>query len=439
MEQIRASQESGRRFLRYVFHEIRVPLNSLVLGIEVLKKEAEAVEADKSCAEVLEVMEESTTSMSTILNDVLSFQKIEEGRFDLELAPFSLESVLFKAVASFKTSVTSKKLKTLVHYDSTIPVKVIGDKTRIKQVLQNLISNSIKFSKEGSELIVTAKRNPSSNFIKCDEGERETNITVSVTDFGIGISPEDKARLFQPYVQIRPGDLQEGRGSGLGLSICRQIIQAHGGEIDVISSVGAGSTFFFKIPFKIPRASVCKIEGFSPQRSMSTPEEKLDSETFQRKLSRDEIAESPPKHRRCASESPKHCSNSVAPSMNALSGRVLVVDDVRSNRKLLQVAMEKLNFSTQAAADGVEALEKISTGQFDLILLDNVMPRMTGVELCKKLRASGNNVLVLGITGNALQDDIEEFKSAGANQVLTKPVQISKLKEVLESFNLFIP
>eukprot|EP00475_Leptophrys_vorax_P015871 TRINITY_DN2224_c0_g1_i3.p1 TRINITY_DN2224_c0_g1~~TRINITY_DN2224_c0_g1_i3.p1 ORF type:complete len:376 (-),score=64.69 TRINITY_DN2224_c0_g1_i3:83-1210(-) len=372
-------------------------------------------------------MEESTSTMSTVLNDVLSFQRLEEGKLDMDMTPFNIHDLLRRSMLSVEASLRARDISLTLKHDHDIPQLLLGDKTRLKQVIQNLLSNSIKFSSEGSIITVESKR------ISEDYDDKKSanvvTVEVSIRDQGIGISPSDQVKLFQPYVQIRPGDLQDGRGSGLGLSICKQIIEAHQGEIAVHSELGNGSVFSFRIPFH------CSGET-SPSRGSSSDASIPPSSPTSSGSSYNSSADDGSSSISAVSSPKGNLANfsTFDGDESPPSPHILVVDDVRSNRRMMEVALEKLNFKVDTAADGLEAWEKCKNGiDYHLILLDNVMPRMTGLEFSRKIRSIGSRVPIIGITGNALDEDISEFLQAGASRVLTKPVQIAQLLEAVES------
>eukprot|EP00475_Leptophrys_vorax_P040474 TRINITY_DN7505_c0_g1_i2.p1 TRINITY_DN7505_c0_g1~~TRINITY_DN7505_c0_g1_i2.p1 ORF type:complete len:454 (-),score=93.00 TRINITY_DN7505_c0_g1_i2:13-1302(-) len=419
--------------------------------------------------------------MSTILNEVLSFQKIEEGKFEMDMKPFNLYKAMKRAASSFKAPLELKRMQIFFDWDHSIFPEVIGDSSRIRQVLQNLISNSIKFSPEMSTISLKARLHST------DDGSSPNQnicfVRISVIDQGVGISQDDIAKLFQPYIQIRPGDLQDGRGSGLGLSICKEIVQAHGGDIGVNSTPGKGAEFYVQIPFKrssTPGKTSLPAGDDSPrQRRPGLRLSALDTRTDSQSIESDsgsasaqaeaqsdskQLLPSPESDDLLVQHSPTSMSSftsstsatssgetgnphtlrfsspklrrstSVDSSNEAIlrrmpnGGKVLVVDDVRANRRLLEVALEKLGCKVETASDGVEGLEKIMQSKFDLVFLDNVMPRMSGVDCAKKIRALKLDVKLVGVTGNALAEDIQEFKDAGVNTVLLKPVRIDTLR-----------
>ena len=241
IEEKRAN-EARRQFLRYIFHEVRTPLNSLTMGIDILER---SDNLDEFELESLLMMRDASTFMSETLNDVLSMQKIEEGKLELELAPFSIRECVSKVYSTFRGSLITKDVTFKRLISDNVPTQMYGDRFRIEHLLANLLSNAIKFSpKHGNITVsVTAESIP---------GEPDmVRVTVSVTDEGPGISEEDQKKLFSSFMQIKVNELQQGQGSGVGLALCKQIVMLHGGTIGVKSSAGAGSTFFFSIPFKL--------------------------------------------------------------------------------------------------------------------------------------------------------------------------------------------
>jgi signal transduction histidine kinase len=316
------NQENRRAYLRSVFHDVRVPLNSIVMGMDLVEAQL-GRDADKS---VITMMREASQFMADTLNDVLSIEKCEAGQMELELRPFDLHRMIERVSGAVGIQTSEKGLAISVDIAKNVPVVLIGDKFRLEHVVANLVSNAIKFSQKGTIVIKAsvseedyfppaplspaksddvlstgtptsaaagqsssggrftyngsttgASSNSSSgnggtnasNYVQ-DSGNDDADIdledievlegspihrkvTIAVIDEGPGIRPDDLASLFQAFVQIRPGLTQGGQGTGLGLSLCKQIVELHGGHIGCTSTLGVGSTFSFTIPFKIPR------------------------------------------------------------------------------------------------------------------------------------------------------------------------------------------
>lgn len=213
------------------------------MGIDLLEMSTNINESER---ESLLMMRSASEFMSDTLDNVLSLQKIEEGKFELELISFSFQQIILRVFATFRGAVLKKNISLSYIILPSVPLRVIGDVHRIEHVISNLLSNAIKFSPEGESVRVEILCGSCARNI---DGREIVNVTVSVEDKGAGISEEDQAKLFNSFVQIRPGTIQKGQGSGLGLSFCKQIVEFHGGTISVTSTEGYGSKFEFTIPF----------------------------------------------------------------------------------------------------------------------------------------------------------------------------------------------
>ena len=238
--------EARTSFLRFVFHEVRVPLNSISMGIHLLSNNPELSATDN---DTISMMREASSFMGSTLNDVLSLQKIEEGKLELKYVPFIFHDIVNTVVMSLQGQMRDKEVHMTVHIGDDVP-RVVGDRFKLEHVLANLLSNAIKFLPHGGNItidVLLLHRSPSSSIDP--GGRRLCEVEVSVTDDGPGMSAEDQKTLFTPFMQIRPEQMQHGKGSGLGLSICKQIVTLHGGVIRCQSAAGEGSRFSFRIPF----------------------------------------------------------------------------------------------------------------------------------------------------------------------------------------------
>lgn len=379
--------------LRYVFHEVRVPLNSISLGLHVVKNLHlqrglnEVSESDEP-SEVIFMMQEAVTFMSQTLNDILSLQRIEDGRLQLTLVPTNLGMTINLSIVTLQPLIKSKRINIKVEIGSAVPKCVKADVHRIGHVITNLLSNALKFSPEDSTILVVVS----------NEAKKPEVVTVSVQDEGIGLSAEDVNVIFQPYTQVRPGELQQGRGSGIGLAICKEIVELHNGRISV-KALNKGSNFFFTIPFEILEIGAGELpsiySGMSKLKQSVTPQTAI---------------------------------------INVNEVKVLIVDDVLSNRKILGTLLKNMSLNVEMVGDGVEAIElvtKVGIEHYHLILMDSVMPKMMGTECARQLRKMGYRNLLLGVTGNALDEDVSHFTSCGADMVLAKPVRKQQLDKLV--------
>ena len=251
LEKERYANESRRTFFKFLFHEVRTPLNTLTIGIELLSTRDVLDATDQ---ELLVMMRGASEYMGETLNNVLSMQKIEEGKMELTFAPFSISGSIVKIFTALSGSVITKNLLIEKNIAADVPALLVGDVFRVEHVISNLLSNAIKFSPDGGAIRLNVTATATTTAVGI-ESQPSTSITVSITDDGPGISVEDQGKLFNGFVQVRPDQLQQGKGSGLGLALCKQIVTLHGGTIGVNSAEGQGSTFHFCIPFDIAIAS----------------------------------------------------------------------------------------------------------------------------------------------------------------------------------------
>ena len=401
--QLKQGNNARRGFLKYIFHEVRTPLNSVAIGIEVLELSDNLDATDR---EHLAVMKTATNYMSDTLNSVLNMQKIEEGKFELEYTPFVFLELLKLVRIKFEAAANKKQIRIIQNVSQNAPIKVIGDFNRLQVVIGNLISNAIKFAPINSTIEISADFDGDIE-LSSDNNTLLMNMTISVRDEGPGISLANQSKLFNNYVQIRPGFLQEGQGSGLGLSFCKKIIDLHnGGKVWIDSNEGYGSTFAFCIPIRAIT---------NPSQDTTPPNEiKLGVSMSMSSI---------------ISESKEMMGDDYVDN----SLLVLVVDDAESNRKLLSVLLTKIGLRTDMVSDGKIALELIMENRlnYNLILMDNLMPIMNGVEAAKLMRQAGYPFIIAGITGHSMDEDIEEYLNNGADIVYSKPIKLQSLKKLI--------
>ena len=249
LEKERYANESRRTFFKYLFHEVRTPLNTLTIGIELLSTRDELTAQDQ---ELLVMMKGASEYMAETLNNVLSMQKIEEGKMELFFAPFNIGGCITKIFSALSGSVITGNLVVEKNIAADVPPLLVGDVYRVEHVISNLLSNAIKFSPDAGVIRVNVSATAMTPTVTLDsEALPSVLVTVSISDEGPGISEENQGKLFNGFVQVRPDQLQQGKGSGLGLALCKEIVTLHGGTIGVTSAEGHGSIFHFCIPFGI--------------------------------------------------------------------------------------------------------------------------------------------------------------------------------------------
>jgi PAS domain S-box-containing protein len=381
-----AANQAKSTFLATMSHEIRTPMNGVLGMMEVLERQR----LDDAQRGTVGTMRESARALLRIIDDVLDFSKIEAGRLDLEATAFSLSGLIDGIMSTFKSQAHAKGLTLAGGIEPGSNDVLIGDPTRVRQILFNLVGNALKFTEAGG-VTVRASTAPL--------GGGRTRVTLAVQDTGIGIDEEHRVRLFQPFAQADSSTTRRFGGTGLGLSIVRRLAELMGGEIAVESTPGAGSTFFVHLAFDA-----------APQDAV--------------------LAEL-----RHAAAGPIRQARSGAPSGERPV--VLVVDDHPVNQEVMVRQLDLLGVAADTAADGEEAFEAWSSNAYAAVLADIHMPRMDGYELARRLRATeaerpgGARTPVIAVTANAMKGEEERCLAAGMDAYLAKPLNIDWLRTTL--------
>jgi signal transduction histidine kinase/DNA-binding response OmpR family regulator len=371
-------------FLATMSHEIRTPMNGVLGMIEVLERQG----LTKDQRRIIVTMRESAQTLLRIIDDVLDFSKIEAGRLELEATPFSLSGLVEGVLDTFRPQVLAKGLTLDAEIDAGSQDALVGDPTRVRQILFNLLSNAIKFTDRGG-VRVRAGTLPL--------GGGSTRATLAVADTGIGLGAEQLARLFQPFVQADSSTTRQFGGTGLGLSIVQRLAQAMGGDVAVESAPGVGSTFTVTLTLHAAPAD-------SPLKTLLRP--------VARRVAR--VAARP-------GEGP----------------RVLVVEDHPVNREVLVLQLRLLGIAADNAENGVDALAAWARGRYAAVLADVHMPHMDGHELARRLRAveadrGAARTPIVAVTANAIKGEEERCLASGMDAYLVKPVSIEQLRATLE-------
>lgn len=379
-----AANQAKSTFLATMSHEIRTPMNGVLGMMEVLEHQRLDAEQCRTVA----TMRESAQALLRIIDDVLDFSKIEAGRLDLEETAFSLSGLVEGAVNTLAPQAEAKRLAITAEIRSGSEDGLIGDPTRVRQILFNLLSNAIKFTDTGTVKVHAAT---------APLGGGSTRVTIAVADTGIGLDAEQQARLFQPFTQADSSTTRRFGGTGLGLSIVRRLAHLMDGDIAVESTPGVGSTFTATL---ILRAA---------------PADSPLNELLRRSARQPASTQEP------AGDQP----------------RVLVVDDHPVNREVLVRQLGLLGVAADTAEDGVAALAALEQGPYQAVLADIHMPRMDGYELARHMREAEAHqatprIPIIAVTANAMRGEEERCLAAGMDAYLAKPVALDRLRAILE-------
>ncbi len=376
-EKAEAATQAKSEFLANMSHEIRTPMNAIIGFSEILSKKIN----DPINKDYLDSLKSAGKTLLNLINDILDFSKIEAKKLELQIVPVNIRSLIKEIENIFTLKVREKRLDLFCEISNEIPDTILLDELRIKQVLINLINNSIKFTNVGR---ITLKVSCQSNHIN------EYDITFQVIDTGIGIAEEDQKQIFEAFKQREKQDTRVYGGTGLGLAISNSLIGLMGSKIELDSTPGVGSNFYFTIK----------------DTKIKTDKE----ETTYGKVNLDRVVFE--------------------------KAKILVVDEIKANRKVIIAMLDEFPFEFIEAESGLEAIELAKTNSFNLILLDIKMPKKDGFRTILKLKEIGEsaNTPVIAVTATVLKNSIEKIKQYDFNGLLLKPFEYDDIVSMLLRF-----
>jgi CheY-like chemotaxis protein len=374
-----AASKAKAIFLANISHEIRTPMNGIIGMIDILKRTGLSQEQ----IEYIDIIGISGENLLMIINDVLDFSKIEAGQITFEKIQFSLRDEVEEVIKILRYKALQKNLELDFQIQPDVPLSLIGDPLRLKQILINLCNNSLKFTSNGFVKIKVRLVNME---------ESKVRLNFDVQDTGIGISPENQAKLFKSFSQADVSTTRKFGGTGLGLAISKNLVEMMNGHIGIISEEGEGAIFHFDCEFELSDQII----------STEKPVIQTTVEDQNKKL------------------------------------KILLAEDNVINQKVAILNLQKLGHEVSVVSDGIQAVEKFISDMPDMIFMDIQMPEMDGVEATVKIRAweksNGiqNGIPIVAMTANTLKSDMDMFIEAGMDDYLAKPFNSADLKQVIE-------
>lgn len=380
------ANQAKSSFLANMSHEIRTPINAVIGMNEMILRESR----ERKILHYAGDIKNASKSLLALINDILDFSKVESGKMEVVNAPYQISSLLNDLINMIQSRATEKGLELKLDIDEQIPGELSGDEIRIRQIISNLLTNAVKYTREGSiTLKVRSTRLPDDKRVRLD---------IAVVDTGIGIKKEDQKKIFDTFQRVDEHSNKGIEGTGLGLALSKQLLALMGSKLFVDSEYGRGSAFFFGLEQEI--IDDAPIGDYKSQYERALRDDSRYHESFQ-----------------------------------APEARILVVDDTRMNLEVCRGLLKKTRIQIDTASSGLECLNMIMKKEYHMIFLDHKMPEMDGVECLQRMRELKNNpnahTTVIALTANAVSGAREFYLENGFDGYLAKPIQGEALERMI--------
>ncbi|MCL2694406.1 MAG: ATP-binding protein, partial [Oscillospiraceae bacterium] len=384
-----AANKAKSAFLSTMSHEIRTPMNA-ILGIAEIQLQKEG--HDQETGEAFDKIQTSGDLLLGIINDILDLSKIEAGKLELLDIKYEVASLISDTAQLNMMRVGSKPIEFELNVDENIPACLSGDELRVKQILNNLLSNAFKYTGEG-KVVMSVSSEPHDN--------DETTLIISVSDTGQGMTKEQVEKLFDEYSRFNQETNRSTEGTGLGMSITNNLVRLMSGTLSVESEPGKGSVFTLRLPQRINGNEMLGAEVAENLRQFRT--------RSRAQMKRVQITREPMPY-----------------------GKVLIVDDVETNIYVAKGLLSPYGLQIDSADSGFAAIDKVKSGkEYDIIFMDHMMPKMDGIEATKHIRDLGYKLPIVALTANAVMGQADVFLSNGFNDFVSKPIDIRQMNVIL--------